>query len=111
MGHVNNAKYLTFAQEARFEWSFVQNAEGNNRPGFLQMVVAKAEVDFLAPIFDGGIFVDVELWVESVGNSSFSMVYEIKDEKKTYARVLQSMKVLQNLAHSMTRKGLSCSNI
>ena len=23
MGHVNNAKYLTFAQEARFEWSFV----------------------------------------------------------------------------------------
>ncbi|MFM8405671.1 MAG: acyl-CoA thioesterase [Actinomycetota bacterium] len=87
MGHVNNAKYLTFAQEARFEWSFVQNAEGNNRPGFLQMVVAKAEVDFLAPIFDGGIFVDVDLWVESIGNSSFSMIYEIKDEKRMYARV------------------------
>jgi acyl-CoA thioester hydrolase len=51
------------------------------------MVVAKAEVDFLVPIFDGGRFVDVDLWVESIGNSSFSMIYEIKDEKKSYARV------------------------
>lgn len=87
MGHVNNAKYLTFAQEARFEWSFVQHTRDGKLPGILEMVVARAEVDFLAPIFQGGIYVDVELWVESIGNSSFAMVYEIKDEKKIYARV------------------------
>ena len=26
-GHVNNAKYLTYAQEARFEWGYSQFAE------------------------------------------------------------------------------------
>ena len=87
MGHVNNAKYLTFAQEARFEWSFVQHTRDGKLPGILEMVVARAEVDFLAPIFQGGIYVDVELWVESIGNSSFAMAYEIKDENKIYARV------------------------
>lgn len=87
MGHVNNAKYLTLAQEGRFEWSFVQNAQGNNRPGFLEMVVAHAEIDFLAPIFEGGIYVDVALWVENIGNSSFTMLYEIKNKEQLCARV------------------------
>ena len=88
MGHVNNAKYLTLAQEARFDWSFVQNAKGNNRPGFLEMVVARAEVDFKTAIFEGGIYVDVELWVESIGNSSFTMGYEVVgDNGVVHARV------------------------
>lgn len=87
MGHVNNAKYLTFAQEARFEWSFVQPSQKNNRPGILEMVVAHADVDFLAPIFEGGIYVDVSLWVESIGNSSFTMIYEIVNKETLCARV------------------------
>ena len=65
-GHVNNAKYLTYIQEARFLWS-----------PLLEMVVAKAEVDYLEPIYDGGRFYDVNLWVESIGNSSFVMGYEV----------------------------------
>lgn len=87
MGHVNNAKYLTFAQEARFEWSFVQPSQKSNRPGILEMVVAHADVDFLAPIFEGGIYVDVSLWVESIGNSSFTMIYEIVNKETLCARV------------------------
>ena len=87
MGHVNNAKYLTFAQEARFEWSFVQPSQKNNRPGILEMVVAHADVYFLAPIFEGGIYVDVSLWVESIGNSSFTMIYEIVNKGTLCARV------------------------
>ena len=59
MSRVNNAKYLTFAQEARFEWSFVQHTRDGKLPGILEMVVARAEVDFLAPIFQGGIYVGV----------------------------------------------------
>jgi acyl-ACP thioesterase len=35
-GHVNNATYLIYAQEARFAWSKM-----------LEMVVARAEVDFI----------------------------------------------------------------
>ncbi|ASY12273.1 acyl-CoA thioester hydrolase [Candidatus Planktophila dulcis] len=69
MGHVNNATYLTYIQETRFLW--LSNVE---------MVVARAEVDFLEPIYVGGRFVDVTLWVESIGNSSFVLAYEVIGE-------------------------------
>jgi len=75
-GHVNNAVYLTYAQEARFAWS-----------GILEMVVARAEVDFIAPIYDGDTFLDIELWVGAIGNSSFTMTYEIKMKGELVARV------------------------
>jgi acyl-CoA thioester hydrolase len=75
-GHVNNAVYLTYAQEARFAWS-----------GILEMVVARAEVDFIAPIYDGDTFLDIELWVSAIGNSSFTMTYEIKLKGELVARV------------------------
>jgi len=66
MGHVNNATYLTYIQESRFLWLSTA-----------AMVVARAEVDFLEPIYEGGRFVDVTLWVESIGNSSFNLAYEV----------------------------------
>ena len=75
-GHDNNAVYLTYAQEARFAWS-----------GILEMVVARAEVDFIAPIYDGDTFLDIELWVSAIGNSSFTMTYEIKMKGELVARV------------------------
>ena len=86
-GHVNNAKYLTYAQEARFHWSFYQFKEKEEKPTIVEMVVAKAEVDFIEPIYDGGEFVDVTLWVESIGNSSFVMAYEISKDGKLFAKV------------------------
>ena len=77
MGHVNNATYLTYIQETRFLW--LSNVE---------MVVARAEVDFLEPIYVGGRFVDVTLWVESIGNSSFVLAYEvIGDNGVVHAKV------------------------
>ena len=76
-GHVNNAKYLTYIQEARFLWS-----------PLLEMVVAKAEVDYLEPIYEGGRFYDITLWVEQIGNSSFTLGYEvIGDNGVVHAKV------------------------
>ena len=75
-GHVNNAKYLTYAQEARFAWS-----------GILEMVVARAEVDFIAPIYDGDTFLYIELWVSAIGTSSFTLTYEINLKGELVARI------------------------
>jgi acyl-CoA thioester hydrolase len=86
-GHVNNAKYLTLAQEARFHWSFIQHQEKGDYHSIVEMVVARAEIDFLAPIYEGGRYVDVNLWVDSIGNSSFAMIYEISDENSLFARI------------------------
>ena len=75
-GHVNNATYLIYAQEARFAWSKM-----------LEMVVARAEVDFIAPIYTGDIYIDVEIWVNKIGNSSFGLTYEMKNGDELLARV------------------------
>jgi len=87
LGHVNNAKYLTYAQEARFHWSFYQFYERHETPYFIDMVVARAEVDFIVPIYEGGLFVDVHIWVESVGTSSFVLNYEISSNGVLHARI------------------------
>jgi acyl-CoA thioester hydrolase len=75
-GHVNNATYLVYAQEARYEWSKM-----------LEMVVARAEVDFIAPIYVGDIYIDIEIWVNKVGNSSFGLTYVMKNGDELLARV------------------------
>ena len=87
-GHVNNAKYLTYIQEARFQWSWYQYAAKNEKPTLVEMVVAKAEVDYLVPIYEGGRFYDISLWVEQIGNSSFTLGYEvIGDNGVVHAKV------------------------
>ena len=76
IGHVNNARYLTYAQESRFAML-----------GLFNMVVARAEVDFKAPINEGNIFVDVTIWIEAISKSSFTMVYEISGEGTLFAKI------------------------
>jgi acyl-CoA thioester hydrolase len=102
LGHVNNAKYLTFAQEARFHWSFYQFYERNETPYLIDMVVARAEVDFVVPIYEGGIFVDVHIWVESVGTSSFVLNYEISSNGVLHAR-LKSVQVAISMETKKSR--------
>jgi acyl-CoA thioester hydrolase len=75
-GHVNNATYLIYAQEARFAWSKM-----------IEMVVARAEVDFIAPIYTGDIYIDVDIWVNKIGTSSFGVTYEMKNGAELLARV------------------------
>jgi acyl-CoA thioester hydrolase len=75
-GHVNNATYLVYAQEARYAWSKM-----------IEMVVARAEVDFIAPIYTGDIYIDIEIWVHSIGNSSFGVTYVMKNGDELLARV------------------------
>ena len=75
-GHVNNATYLVYAQEARYAWSKM-----------IEMVVARAEVDFIAPIYVGDIYLDVEIWVNKIGNSSFGLTYEMKNGDEVVARI------------------------
>jgi acyl-CoA thioester hydrolase len=94
-GHVNNAVYLIYAQEARFAWS-----------GILEMVVARAEVDFIAPIYDGDTFLDIELWVSAIGNSSFTMTYELKMKGEVVARV----KTVQVTVDMSTKKSSPISD-
>ena len=90
-GHVNNATYLVYAQEARFAWSKM-----------IEMVVARAEVDFLAPIYQGDIFLDIEIWVNKIGTSSFGVTYEMKNGDELVA-VVKSVQVTVSMETKKSR--------
>ena len=90
-GHVNNATYLVYAQEARYAWSKM-----------IEMVVARAEVDFLAPIYEGDIYLDIEIWVNKIGTSSFGVTYEMKNGSELVA-VVKSVQVTVSMETKKSR--------
>jgi len=90
-GHVNNATYLVYAQEARFAWSKM-----------IEMVVARAEVNFLAPIYEGDIYLDIEIWVNKIGTSSFGVTYEMKNGSELVA-VVKSVQVTVSMETKKSR--------
>jgi acyl-CoA thioester hydrolase len=92
LGHVNNAKYLTYIQEARFLWSPI-----------IEMVVARAEVDFVEAIYEGGRFYDVNLWVESIGNSSFTMAYEVVGDNGVVHAKVKTVQVVVSMETMKSR--------
>jgi len=91
-GHVNNAKYLTYIQEARFLWSPI-----------IEMVVARAEVDFIEAIYEGGRFYDINLWVESIGNSSFTMAYEVVGDNGVVHAKVRTVQVVVSMETMKSR--------
>ena len=102
-GHVNNAKYLTYIQEARFQWSFYEVQSSGEQPTLLEMVVARNEIDYLVPIYSGGLFYDVNLWVESIGNSSFVLGYEIVGTDGTIHAKVKSVQVAVSMDTKKSR--------
>jgi len=85
-GHINNAKYLTYIQEARFEFTWLSRIREGKQAYLVDMVVARAEVDYIEPIYDAGFDAQVDIWVSRIGNSSFDLLYEIKSEKGLHAK-------------------------
>ena len=85
-GHVNNASYLTYMQEARSNFTWYSRKTVGLEPLLSSMVVARAEVDFIEPIYDGGFDLDVAIWVTKIGNSSFELAYELSSPLGLHAR-------------------------
>ena len=86
-GHINNAAYLTFVQEARADFTWYSRKSNGETPILADMVVARAEIDYLEPIYEGGTEVDVAISVSRVGNASFDLFYEISRDGVIHARV------------------------
>jgi acyl-CoA thioester hydrolase len=80
MGHVNNAVYLTYLEQARFAhwrsaWAFDPAAAASELPG---VILAHAEIDFLRAA-QYGDRLEVRMGVAAVGRTSFTYDYEIVD--------------------------------
>ena len=101
-GHVNNAVYLTYAELARVEWGNKQFAPKQGGSVLVEMTVAHSEVDYLIPITKHGVDYDVILWVESIGNSSFVVAYEVTRDGVVFAK-MKTVQVMIDLASRKSR--------
>jgi acyl-CoA thioester hydrolase len=77
-GHVNNARFLTLYEEARVAMMFVGAREAGLTSFEEGIVVARHEVDYLRPV-DYGDPVRIELWVDELRPSRFTIAYELFD--------------------------------
>ena len=84
MGHVNNAVYLAWLEQARN--SFYLEMLGRRDPfakGLgLDFVVARAEADYLAPMHFGDV-AEITMWPVRVGGSSFTLDYDCRKQDGT----------------------------
>ncbi len=80
-GHLNNAKYLTYFEQARIQYLIHL---GLFRPGqsFLEIgiILAEARVTFLKPVHFGQS-IEVCVRVTRLGNKSFEMEYLLRDRQ------------------------------
>ncbi|CAE1134564.1 thioesterase [Xanthomonas arboricola] len=78
MGHVNNAKYISYLEEARVRWMLgVQGVAMTDR---IAPVVAATNVNYKRPlVWPNDIL--VELFVERLGSSSITIGHRILDQK------------------------------
>ncbi len=78
MGHVNNAVYLTYIEDARIAFLRPIGAD------VAAMILAHAEIDFRAPLAVGD---ELEIGVRPVrvGTKSFELAYEVRVGEKVAA--------------------------
>ena len=84
--HVNNAAYLTYIQEARVDFTVYSRQRAKLQPVLIEMVVAHADIDYINPIYDAGIEIDIAVWVSKIGTSSFVLQYELSKDGEIYAK-------------------------
>ncbi|MGB9672504.1 MAG: acyl-CoA thioesterase [Anaerolineales bacterium] len=77
-GHVNNAKYLTYMEQARIQ--YIKNLGLWKGESFLDVgiILAEARVTYLIPI-QFGMDIEVGVRVTRLGNKSLDMEYSIQD--------------------------------
>ena len=88
MGHVNNAKFLTYLEDARVGY-FADAAGG--LAGLAGLILARTEVDFVRPIHFGAGPVRTSAWVEHVGTKSFRMGYTMEQDGAVVGRAVAVM--------------------
>jgi acyl-CoA thioester hydrolase len=83
MGHVNNAVYLTYLEEARIaHWRATglaaRTSDPATPPDLPGVILARVEVDYRRPAKHGDVLT-VHLGIAGFGRTSFTCEYEITD--------------------------------
>jgi acyl-CoA thioester hydrolase len=82
MGHVNNAVFLTYLEQARVAFFSEMGAATGLED--MNMIVARVEIDFKAPVRLGQE-VEVSVRASRLGTKSFDLDYELRVEGELVA--------------------------
>lgn len=110
-GHVNNARFLTLFEEARVALMFVGGRAGGVETFEKGVVIARHEIDYLRPVdYPTGPVpagatpgVRIEMWVEDLRPSRFTLGYELFDGEVLASRA-RSVLVPFDLAAGRPRR-------
>ncbi|MCX5420873.1 thioesterase family protein [Streptomyces sp. NBC_00078] len=80
-GHVNNAVFIRYLEEARIDFLF--RPEKDFKQG---SVVARHEIDYKRQLVHRHHPVDIELWITEIRAASFTITCEVKDDDLVYVR-------------------------
>ena len=96
--HVNNAEMLRLLEEARIQTFWRPDAGATSdsplaildaRPGAESVaLIARQEVEYLAPIPFMRTPIDIEMWIGRIGGASLEVCYEIYSPQGVVPRIL-----------------------
>ncbi|WP_328995943.1 acyl-CoA thioesterase [Kribbella sp. NBC_01245] len=98
--HVNNVRYFDYFQEARI--AFLAQVAELPDAGFFDVypcVLVSQTVDYLRPIVLRHPPYDVEVWVDAVGNSSYTLGSRIVDGDAVYAKATSVLVAVEAVTH------------
>ena len=93
LGHVNNAVYLTYLEQARLHcwralWRFGE--ADSSIPG---VIMARAEIDYRRPAHYGQTL-EIRISLAAIGRTSFTYDYEILDEANALVASARTVQVM-----------------
>ena len=88
MGHVNNAKFATYLEDARV--GFFRHVSGDTM-SLAGLILARTEIDFVRPIRFGTGPVRTSVRVEHVGTKSFRQSYSMEQDGAVVGRAVAVM--------------------
>jgi acyl-CoA thioester hydrolase len=93
-GHVNNAVYLNYLEEARDAW--VQAVLGAVSDSTWEFVLARVEIDFRAELTQDDGAVIVRCTLDRIGNSSVGTREEVRKQDGTISAEARSVVVARD---------------
>ena len=87
MGHVNNARFLTYLEDSRIAMLAKIHDEGVPL-GVGGVIVARVECDYVRPILLSPDPLDVYVWIERIGTKSFTFGHRLEQGGEVACRAL-----------------------
>jgi acyl-CoA thioester hydrolase len=101
-GHVNNVVFLRLLEDARVQAFHGFNSDDGGNMLDTGVLVARHEIDYLAPLHWRPEPVAIDLWVTQIKGASFDMGYEVLDDDLDGRRVVYARAESTMVVYDMT---------